>query len=153
MSCGSSVHDYKTLTRLGEGTYGVVYKAILNSQVNSNNFVALKKIRIGSEAEGLPVSAQREISILKKLNHQNVVKVLKVAVGKKLDDVFLVMEYCSVDLAYLMDNVVSKGNGYSISQVKCLMNHYTAITRCFIGQQPSTQHAFYLICRLREVFE
>jgi cyclin-dependent kinase 10 len=117
----TSVHDYKTLCRLGEGTYGVVYKALLNTQVNSNNFVALKKIRIDKEAQGLPVSAQREISILKKTRHENIVEVLKVVVGKKLDDVFLVMEYCSIDLAYMMDNVISKGNGFSTSQIKCLM--------------------------------
>ncbi len=121
MSFTSSVYDYKTLSRLGEGTYGVVYKALLNTQINSKNYVALKKIRIGKEADGLPLSAQREISILKKLNHMNVVKVLKVVVGKRLDDVFLVMEYCSTDLAYVMDNVISKGNGYSTSNVKCLM--------------------------------
>lgn len=113
----NTVYKYKKLKRLGEGTYGVVYKATLDDQ----EYVALKKIRIGMEADGLPISAQREISILKRLDHVNVVKVLAVVVGRKLNDVFLVMEYCTHDLAYVMDNVISKGAGYTNSQVKCLM--------------------------------
>lgn len=53
------------------GTYGVVYKA---RDVNNNQIVALKKIRLEAEDEGVPSTAIREISLLKELNDDNIVK-------------------------------------------------------------------------------
>ena len=53
------------------GTYGVVYKA---RDVTSNEIVALKKIRLEAEDEGVPSTAIREISLLKELKDENVVK-------------------------------------------------------------------------------
>ncbi|KAJ3024802.1 UNVERIFIED_CONTAM: Cyclin-dependent kinase 10 [Siphonaria sp. JEL0065] len=61
-----------------------------------------------NEADGLPVSALREIALLKTLNHNNIVRVTEVAVGSARDDIFLVMEFCEIDLAALMDNVIVK---------------------------------------------
>jgi len=55
---------YKKLEKLGEGTYGVVYKAI-NLQTNAT--VAIKKIRLEKEDDGVPSTAIREISLLKNL--------------------------------------------------------------------------------------
>lgn len=52
------------------GTYGVVYKA--RDKVNGR-IVALKKIRLEAEDEGVPSTAIREISLLKELNAPNVV--------------------------------------------------------------------------------
>ena len=57
--------------KIGEGTYGVVYKAILTAE---NRMVAIKKIRLENEEEGLPSTAVREIAILKEMQHINVVK-------------------------------------------------------------------------------
>jgi hypothetical protein len=53
------------------GTYGVVYKA---RDVKSGNIVALKKIRLEAEDEGVPSTAIREISLLKELKDVNIVK-------------------------------------------------------------------------------
>ena len=41
---------YEKLDKLGEGTYGVVYKA---KDKNTNELFALKKIRLNSEDEGI----------------------------------------------------------------------------------------------------
>lgn len=46
------------------------------------------------ETDGMPVSSLREISILKRMKHQNIVNVTDVAVGPRLESIFLVMEYC-----------------------------------------------------------
>lgn len=54
---------------------------------------------------GLPVCSVREISILMQLEHNNIVKLHGVAVGKDLDSMFLVMTYCEQDLAVLIDNM------------------------------------------------
>ena len=63
---------FERLERLGEGTYGVVFKA---KDTNNNTQVALKKIKLENEDEGVPSTAMREISILKELNpHPNIVQ-------------------------------------------------------------------------------
>ena len=53
------------------GTYGVVYKA---RDTGTNQIVALKKIRLESEDEGVPSTAIREISLLKELKDVNIVR-------------------------------------------------------------------------------
>lgn len=55
---------------VGEGTYGVVYKAV---DRDNGETVAMKKIRLEAEDEGVPSSALRETSILTDLRHPNVV--------------------------------------------------------------------------------
>ena len=66
-----SINDYEKLEKIGEGTYGVVYKA---RSKTTGQFVAMKKIRLESEDEGVPSTAIREISLLKELQHPNIVK-------------------------------------------------------------------------------
>ncbi len=54
------------------GTYGVVYKA---RHIPTDKFVALKKIRLDSEDDGVPSTAVREISLLNEMKkHPNIVK-------------------------------------------------------------------------------
>lgn len=65
------MEGYIKLEKIGEGTYGVVYKCIERS---SKKIVAVKKIRMEMEDEGIPTTAIREISILKELDHPNIVK-------------------------------------------------------------------------------
>ena len=66
------MHDkYDKLSKIGEGTYGYVFKA--RNKV-TNEIVALKKIKLENEDEGVPSTAMREISILKELNHPSIVK-------------------------------------------------------------------------------
>ena len=63
---------YEKIERIGEGTYGVVFKARDNTQ---KDIVALKKVKLENEDEGVPSTAMREISILKELQpHPNIVK-------------------------------------------------------------------------------
>lgn len=61
---------YQKISKIGEGTYGVVYKA---RQKETNKLVALKKIRLNLQ-EGLHTTTIREIAILKEANHENIVK-------------------------------------------------------------------------------
>ena len=66
---------YQKLEKLGEGTYGVVYKA---QNLETKEFVAIKKIRLEKEDDGVPSTAIREISLLKNLKHPNVVELKEV---------------------------------------------------------------------------
>ncbi len=61
-----TIDRYSKLEKIGEGTYGVVYKA--RDRV-SQEVIALKKIRLDAEEEGEPSTAIREISLLKELQH------------------------------------------------------------------------------------
>lgn len=63
--------QYEKVEKIGEGTYGVVYKA--RDRTNGAT-IALKKIRLEQEEEGVPSTAIREISLLKELQHSNVVR-------------------------------------------------------------------------------
>lgn len=45
--------------------------------------VALKKVRLENEKEGFPITAVREIKILRQLNHRNVVKLIDIVTDKQ----------------------------------------------------------------------
>jgi serine/threonine protein kinase len=66
-----NLDKYERQEKLGEGTYGVVYKA-LNKE--TGELVAIKKIRLEKEDDGVPSTAIREISLLKNLKHPNIVE-------------------------------------------------------------------------------
>ncbi|KAJ2682937.1 Cyclin-dependent kinase catalytic subunit [Coemansia spiralis] len=66
-----SAERYLKLDKVGEGTYGVVYKA---RDTHTGRTVAMKKIRLEADDEGVPSTAIREISLLKELQHENIVK-------------------------------------------------------------------------------
>ena len=90
---------YQKLEKIGEGTYGVVYKA---KDRISAEIIALKKIRLEAEDEGIPSTAIREISLLKELQHANIVRLYDVVhTEKKLT---LVFEYLDQDLKQYLDH-------------------------------------------------
>jgi serine/threonine protein kinase len=81
MSSSDLLEKYVKIDKIGEGTYGIVYKAKnkvlnLNSDTTKENqeIVALKRIKLDSEDEGIPSTAIKEISLLKGLNHPNIVR-------------------------------------------------------------------------------
>jgi serine/threonine protein kinase len=89
---------YQKLEKVGEGTYGVVYKAI---DKTTSDIVALKKIRLEAEDEGVPSTAIREISLLKELQHENVVNLIDVV--HQDNKLYLIFEFLDQDLKRYMD--------------------------------------------------
>ena len=67
----SEIEKYEKLEKLGEGTYGVVYKG---KHKETGELVAIKKLRLETEDDGVPSTAIREISLLKNLKHPNIVE-------------------------------------------------------------------------------
>jgi serine/threonine protein kinase len=61
--------NFISLEQLGKGTYGSVYKAQRGSDI-----VAIKKIKLDVDTEGIPSTVLREIAILKKMKHPNIVR-------------------------------------------------------------------------------
>ncbi|XP_061370454.1 cell division control protein 2 homolog isoform X1 [Gastrolobium bilobum] len=106
------MEQYEKVEKIGEGTYGVVYKA--RDRV-TNETIALKKIRLEQEDEGVPSTAIREISLLKEMQHRNIPFAYQVmlcgCVDGRLQDVvhsekrlYLVFEYLDLDLKKHMDS-------------------------------------------------
>lgn len=91
--------SYQRIEKIGEGTYGVVYKAINRK---TNNIVALKKIRLENEDEGIPATTIREISLLKILKHPTIINLIDVIYSDKR--LYLVFEYIDKDLRSFIDN-------------------------------------------------
>jgi len=109
------------LQKLGEGTFGEVHKA---RQRSTSRIFALKKILMHNEKDGFPITALREIKLLKMLSHDNVLKLEEMAVerpraeGRKRAILYMVTPYMDHDLSGLLDNPDVK---FSVAQIKCYM--------------------------------
>ena len=105
---------------MGEGTYGQVYKA---KNRETGEIVALKRVRMDNEKEGFPVTAIREIKILKILNHKNIVRLKEIVTSKASEynhgkgSIYMVMEFSDHDLTGLTDG----GQRFTTPQIKCYM--------------------------------
>lgn len=105
---------YQKIDKLGEGTYGIVYKAV--NKV-TKEVVALKRIRLDNEDEGIPCTAVREISLLKELKHPNIVKLLDILhTEKKLT---LVFEHMDSDLKKFIDSLGSSTYYLTLLYIYC----------------------------------
>ncbi|KAG1359065.1 putative serine/threonine-protein kinase [Cocos nucifera] len=110
-----SADSYDKLDKVGQGTYSNVYKA---RDRDTGKIVALKKVRFEtSESESVKFMA-REIMILQKLDHPNVIKLEGLATSRMQYSLYLVFDYMHSDLA----RVISRpGVRLTESQVKCYM--------------------------------
>lgn len=104
---------FQKIEKIGEGTYGVVYKA---KDKTTGMHIALKKIRLETESEGVPSTAIREIALLKELDHPNIVRLLDVVpCDRKL---YLVFEYMTEDLKKHMDRATQNNTILGVKLVK-----------------------------------
>uniref|UniRef100_A0A915Q6A4 Protein kinase domain-containing protein n=1 Tax=Setaria digitata TaxID=48799 RepID=A0A915Q6A4_9BILA len=110
-----SVNELEKMNRIGEGTYGIVYRA---KDTKTGEIVSYNIMDEKSEENGISVSAIREIHLLMSLHHKNIVDLKEIAVGQQLTSIFLVMEYCTQDLASLLDNMRVP---FTEPQVKCIV--------------------------------
>lgn len=93
------MQKYEKLEKIGEGTYGTVFKA---KHKETHEIVALKRVRLDEDDEGIPSSALREICILKELKHKNIVRLHDVMHSERR--LTLVFEYCDQDLKKYFDS-------------------------------------------------
>lgn len=99
--------------KIGQGTYSSVFKA---RDLDTGKIVALKKVRFDNfEPESVRFMA-REIQILRRLDHPNVMKLEGLITSRLSCSLYLVFEYMEHDLAGLSSSPDIK---FSESQV-CL---------------------------------
>ncbi|CAO2837153.1 unnamed protein product [Amaranthus hypochondriacus] len=107
---------FEKIDKIGQGTYSNVYKA---RDSLSGKIVALKKVRFDNlEPESVKFMA-REILILRRLDHPNVVKLEGLVTSRMSCSLYLVFEYMEHDLAGLAANTEIK---FTEPQVKCYMH-------------------------------
>ncbi|KAK0626687.1 kinase-like domain-containing protein [Immersiella caudata] len=137
----SRITDYEILNKLGEGTFGEVHRA---RSKRTGGMVALKKIIMHNEKDGFPITALREIKLLKLLSHKNVLRLEDMAVEhpprtskcpdlrapiqtppnyfaddkRKRPIMYMVTPYMDHDLSGMLDNPSIK---ISVPQIKCYM--------------------------------
>ncbi|XP_022912947.1 cyclin-dependent kinase 1 [Onthophagus taurus] len=92
--------DFVKIEKIGEGTYGIVYKG---RNKKTGKLVAMKKIRLETEDEGVPSTAIREISLLKELRHPNIVLLQDVLLEESR--LYLIFEYLPMDLKKYIDQL------------------------------------------------
>ncbi|XP_011013582.1 PREDICTED: probable serine/threonine-protein kinase At1g54610 [Populus euphratica] len=107
---------FEKIDKIGSGTYSNVYKA---RDLLTGKVVALKKVRFDNlEPESVKFMA-REILILRRLDHPNVVKLEGLVTSRMSCSLYLVFEYMEHDLAGLAASPAVK---FTEAQVKCYMH-------------------------------
>ncbi|XP_027366575.1 probable serine/threonine-protein kinase At1g54610 [Abrus precatorius] len=111
-----SAESYKMIDKVGQGTYSNVYKAL---DRDTGEIVALKKVRFNtSEPESIKFMA-REIMILQRLDHPNVVKLKGLATSRMQYSLYLVFDFMQTDLARIIARPEER---LTEPQVKCYMH-------------------------------
>lgn len=103
---------YREDEKLGQGTFGEVYKGI---HLETQRQVAMKKIIVSVEKDLFPITAQREITILKRLNHKNIIKLIEMVYDHSPDTInsssnnlhksfYMILPYMVADLSGVLHN-------------------------------------------------
>ena len=110
-----SADSYEKLEKIGQGTYSSVYKA---RDLKTNKIVAMKKVRfVNMDPESVRFMA-REICILRRLDHPNVMRLEAIVTSRMSDNLYLVFEYMEHDLTGLLASPDIK---FTVPQIKCYM--------------------------------
>ncbi|XP_028221554.1 probable serine/threonine-protein kinase At1g54610 [Glycine soja] len=112
-----SAESYKMIDKVGQGTYSNVYKAL---DQETGEIVALKKVKFNtSEPESIKFMA-REIMILQRLDHPNVLKLIGLATSRMQYSIYLVFDFMQTDLAV----IARPEERLTEPQVKCYMHQF-----------------------------
>ncbi|XP_004343127.2 cyclin-dependent kinase, partial [Capsaspora owczarzaki ATCC 30864] len=91
---------YIPLGKVGEGSYGTVYKVVAchGFPTFHEKFYALKKIKSRTQSNGMPRAVIREVSILRELSHDNIISLVDVIYFPHQYEIGLVFPFMEYDL-------------------------------------------------------
>ncbi|KAF1999635.1 serine/threonine protein kinase, CMGC family, CDC2/CDK subfamily [Amniculicola lignicola CBS 123094] len=112
--------NFEIVNEIAEGTYGHVSRA---RELATGAVFALKKVKMDFAVEGFPVPALREIALLQKARHKNIVDLREIVLGESFDEVVLVLEFIEHDLRTLQDDMPEP---FLPSEVKALLLQLTS---------------------------
>ncbi|KAK7266469.1 hypothetical protein RIF29_19113 [Crotalaria pallida] len=119
--------SFQKLDKIGQGTYSSVFQA---REVESGRMYALKKVRFDNlQPESIRFMA-REITILRRLDHPNIMKLEGIITSRLSNSIYLVFEYMEHDLAGLVSrpDIV-----FTDAQIKCYMRQLlSGIEHCHV---------------------
>ncbi|KAL1533893.1 [pyruvate dehydrogenase (acetyl-transferring)] kinase [Salvia divinorum] len=110
-----SADSYEKLKKIGQGTYSSVYKA---RDLKSGKIVAMKKVKFAHMDPDSVCFMAREISILRQLDHPNVMRLEAIVISSVSGSLYLVFEYMKHDLARLLESAKFK---FTEPQIKLYM--------------------------------
>ncbi|CAH1642257.1 unnamed protein product [Spodoptera littoralis] len=113
-----SVDEFQYLYRIDEGSFGTIHGA---KDRRTGEMVALKQLKKINEMEGFSIAARRELGILLKMRHPNIVAGRGIASSSGNEHVFIVMELVDYDLKTFMQTMKENKQMFSVEHVKCLM--------------------------------
>ncbi|GAA0141701.1 non-receptor serine/threonine protein kinase [Lithospermum erythrorhizon] len=118
----SAMEAFEKLEKVGEGTYGKVYRA---RDKSTGKIVALKKTKLNEDEEGVPPTTLREISLLRMLSRDpHIVKLIDVKQGQNKEGrtvLYLVFEYMDCDVKKYIRSVRANGENIAPKIIKSLM--------------------------------
>ncbi|XP_073065872.1 probable serine/threonine-protein kinase At1g09600 isoform X1 [Primulina eburnea] len=107
--------SFEKLDKIGQGTYSSVYRA---RDLETEKIVALKKVRfVNMDPDSVRFMA-REILILRRLDHPNIMKLEGLVTSRVSGNLYLVFEYMEHDLTGLLASPTVK---FTEPQIKCYM--------------------------------
>jgi len=110
---------YEWRYKVGEGTYGVVGKAV--HRVDQHTLVAVKEFKTTKASEGISHSAVREIALLKELDHENLVALRDVYVDPEGCSMRLVYEYAEYELSSIIKHHKQHNQALSLLTRKSIL--------------------------------
>ena len=94
---GSRLSDFEIIKQLGKGSYGTVYT--VRSRIDSNIYV-MKKMELNHLKESQQRECYREVSILRKVSHPNIIKYY--ASFLENESLCIIMEYAELGDLYTL---------------------------------------------------
>lgn len=115
------VGDYRVLDLIGEGSYGKVYKVL----DRHNNIYAMKSLRLNHQDKRNIEHTEREIEMLKKLKHPNIVDLIDFI--EQDTHVFIIMGYMDTDMKQFLGKLTTQ---LSMEFVKSVARKLVAGLKC-----------------------
>lgn len=113
---------YEILQKIGSGAYGHVWKVRCKQ---TQSVFAIKKVFLAFQNETDAQRVYREIALLTKLNHGNVVKLREVIASQNKDDIYLLFEFMESDVFKAVKNRVldCMHKKYIVYQLACALKY------------------------------